>query len=399
MKITIVYRYFWPDTPPYAVMLREMTAWLAQAGHDVEVVTAQPSYKREAGIPKQPSRESVNGVTVRRLPLFRERGPGFMRLINSALFIALASWDIAFGRRRDLVWTATMPPVVQAAVLRRVSHLRGAMFLYQMQDIYPELGVVSRTMKDGLIARLLRRIDMITLRKSDAVVVLSDDMEKAIEERGAPPRRLRIINNFALTNDEERRLPSLVRRKPLKFVFAGNIGRFQNLETLVDAFGRISPDLAQLELAGEGRVKSTLIEFVKKQQISNVTFRDHMPVEQIGNYLSAADVGIVSLSPGIYRYAFPSKTLTYLSVGLPIMALAEDGSALQRMIEDNKLGVNVPWHTGLDGIAAGVRQIARAIEAGSLSGEVPRFLYHAAEARRKWLELIRELERAKDTER
>ena len=53
MKITIVYRYFWPVTPPYALMLREMTRWFVEAGHDVEIITAQPSYKPDAGIEKQ----------------------------------------------------------------------------------------------------------------------------------------------------------------------------------------------------------------------------------------------------------------------------------------------------------------------------------------------------------
>ena len=53
MRILIVYRYFWPDTPPYATMLRDISRWLAEAGHDVEILTAQPSYKPEVGIDHQ----------------------------------------------------------------------------------------------------------------------------------------------------------------------------------------------------------------------------------------------------------------------------------------------------------------------------------------------------------
>ena len=65
MKITIVYRYFWPDTPPYATMLRDMSEWFVDAGHDVEVITAQPGYKPKADIPAQPRQETINGVKIR----------------------------------------------------------------------------------------------------------------------------------------------------------------------------------------------------------------------------------------------------------------------------------------------------------------------------------------------
>lgn len=394
MKITIVYRYFWPDTPPYAVMLREMSRWLAESGHSVEIITAQPSYKPDARIPRQPWRETIDGVEVRRLPLLPERGPGITRLVNSGLFILLAFAAILSGRRRDLVWTATMPPVVQAAAMRLASRLRGAKFLYQMQDIYPELGLASQTIMPGPIANLMRMIDNATLNASDAVVVLSEDMALALAERKVEPRLLREINNFALASDVASGLPTRPVRggRPLRFVFAGNIGRFQNLEELVAAFSRISPGEATLEIVGEGRVKAQLIKQVNDQRITHVTFRDHMPVDEVFNHLRTFDVGVISLTPGIFRFAFPSKTLTYLAAGLPLLALIEDDSALARMLREHRVGISVGWDKGVDGLVDGVRQIADGLERGVLASEIPRHLFDAAEARRKWLALMSELD-------
>ena len=149
MRILIAYRYFHPDTPPYATMLREMSRWLVEAGHDVTIVTAQPSYKPEAGIPRQPWSETRGGVSIRRLPLLAEGGRGLRRRVNSFAFVLMAAVALAFARRPDLIWTASMPPVLQGALLRWIAALRGAKFLYHVQDIYPEIAVASGMMPDG----------------------------------------------------------------------------------------------------------------------------------------------------------------------------------------------------------------------------------------------------------
>ena len=51
-----VHRYYWPDTPPYASMLRTIAAEWTGAGHPVDVLTSQPSYKPEANIAQRPRR-------------------------------------------------------------------------------------------------------------------------------------------------------------------------------------------------------------------------------------------------------------------------------------------------------------------------------------------------------
>ena len=70
MKITIVYRYFWPDVAAYSFMVKPMSEWFAQAGHEVNIITAQPAYKPTANIGTRPWRETVNNVNIRRLLLF-----------------------------------------------------------------------------------------------------------------------------------------------------------------------------------------------------------------------------------------------------------------------------------------------------------------------------------------
>ena len=78
-----------------------------------------------------------------------------------------------------------MPPVFQAALVSFCGRVRGAGFVYHMMDIYPELGIVSGKIRRGLLTKVMEWLDTRTLNRSQAVVVLSADMQCAIESRGA----------------------------------------------------------------------------------------------------------------------------------------------------------------------------------------------------------------------
>ena len=71
MKILLIHRYFWPDTPPYAVILKKIARRLATDGHDVTVLSTQPAYKPELANEVQPSVEVIDGYRVVRISLIK----------------------------------------------------------------------------------------------------------------------------------------------------------------------------------------------------------------------------------------------------------------------------------------------------------------------------------------
>lgn len=398
MRILIAYRYFAPDTPPYASMLSEMTRWFSEAGHDVEMVTAQPSYKPSANIPKQAWREQHGNLQIRRLWLFPEKGMGLAKIINSALFILRAFFIILFGPKRDLIWTATMPPVLQAYMLSAAARIRGAQFLYHMQDIHPEIShVVDGEMRQGFLFKILRRLDIKSLRRAKCAVVLSPDMADILVERGVDAETPRVIRNFALGDEEA---DELLAQKtagpeengPLKFVFAGNVGLYQNLERLVAAFARLDPKQLELVIVGEGRAKPGLQKMVADRSIANVFFRDHMSEQQVFSFLCEQHVGLVSLSPGLYKYAFPSKIWTYMAADLPMLAMVEGNSDLAGFLSSNALGMHVSWDADEAALADIVSAVSAKVRAHELRPGQHKNLYHREAARKSWLELLEEID-------
>lgn len=337
MRITIVNRYFEPEP----VLVNDIALWLAEAGHEVEVICSQPSYNPESNLPRQPKREILRGVQVRRLGLLPEKNRGLARYVNSILFILLASLAVLFGRRADVVWSTSIPPVLQPFMLRVASAVRRSRFIYFVQDIYPEIAITMGMARPSWFTRLVSAVDQWTIARADTTVVLSSDMIDALRQRGDTSPQLVSINNFAIVDSAAEAMP--LPPGPCRFVFAGNIGRFQNLDRLVDLFADIDPSIAVLEFLGEGRMKQTLRDQVATGNIGSVRFHPQVTPAEAAAFIGQCHVGVISLTETLYRYAYPSKTFAYLGAGIPVLALIEAGSQLAREVAEREIGIAIDW--------------------------------------------------------
>lgn len=234
MRILLIHRYFWPDAPPYASMLRTIGARLVEDGHDVSVLSTQPSYNATTVSQRCPASEHVDGMRVRRVPLLPDPGRGrVMRAVNAVIFLARVFWHVV-RRSDDLVMFSTMPPVALGLVVRAALALSGraGRYVYHCQDIHPEAAHIADLVRLGPWYRWLRRIDTATCQRAAGVVVLSDDMRDTIVARGVDADRVHVLNNFSLI-DPGSAAPPPASRLPSRdtadfvVVFAGNLGRFQ----------------------------------------------------------------------------------------------------------------------------------------------------------------------------
>jgi colanic acid biosynthesis glycosyl transferase WcaI len=343
MRILAIYRHYWPDTPPYARILRSILEHLAAGGHETTVYAAQPSYN-DIRQPPQPWRENVGGVEIRRIRLLPERKQRRLaRAINALYFSLRAVLHAVVGRRYDLLIANTQPPVLMGCALRLICLLKGTPYIYHCQDLHPESALLAGDLKRGWLYRLLERCDSAACRRAQRVVVLSRDMADALAARGLPTRNVSIINNPPLEIDPAVRaaLPPPLDEPAdcARFLFAGNIGRFQGLERLVAAArlaaGRVP---FQLIFMGEGVARRELISLAGDLLGRRIIFLPHQSLETAIAAMRVCDFGVVSLSANVYRFAYPSKSIMYLSAGCPLLALVEPESELAKTIEHYGLG-------------------------------------------------------------
>jgi glycosyltransferase involved in cell wall biosynthesis len=243
---------------------------------------------------------------------------------------------------------STVPPVIIGAAARLAARFTGARFVYHCMDIHPEIGRISGEFRNPLVFSLLQRIDVGNCRAAARVVVLSKDMEMAIRKRsGVYDANIEVINNFNLPSFSDvltACVPESLDKGEGQFrlLFAGNIGRFQGLEAVIDAMLLLRTRLnIELVFLGEGRAVNDLKARSGKFLGSRIRFFPHQSVDVARQVIRTADLCLVTLARGIYQYAFPSKTMTYLGEGRPLLVSVESCSELAAFVRAENVGIAV----------------------------------------------------------
>jgi colanic acid biosynthesis glycosyl transferase WcaI len=393
VRITFVHRHFWPEPLTYALMLRHICSALAAHGHEVSMISV-----RTAGTQRPDDAASLPGVRVRRIAMQPERKDQWLRRVtNAAWYLLAASVTVALSRRPDVVVAATTPPVLPAWLMSTICRIRGAAFVYHYQDLHPESLALVGTIRQPWLLAVLGSLDRMATRRALRRVVLSDDMGRALQaRRGCRDLDYTVLNNFDPGEADpaaDAETPALLPGAGIRVLFAGNLGLFQGLEQVVDAFAALGEqnDIC-LILLGDGALRSRLIERAGACQGKTIFFLDRCSPAQAKRAMRAADLGLVSLSAGVIRYAYPSKVMTYLDAGLPLLAIVEPDSELARMIVEEDIGfVCAP------GATAQLTQLLREVRVKSRETRRARCQALAVErfsrerALRQWCDLFRGL--------
>lgn len=340
MKILLTHRYFWPDTPPYANILRTLATHFADEGHEVRVFASYPSYGK---IEKGAALFFDDRITIDRVRTFQETKSNIaVRLINTLVYCIALFFHI-LREKPDVVTAATFPPVIAGWMASLAANITGAKFVYHMQDIHPEVSHYSGgLMQKPPLQAAFRWFDNQTLRRASAIIVLSQDMKNTLERRDLP-RALptHIINNMLLSKFAEAAAPPPEYAKAAdkkRIIFAGNMGRFQRLDVIVPLIvaAMESDPRLELMLMGDGEMRASL----ERQwgQHAQVVFAPFLPFETAATVMADADIGLVSLATDIYNVSYPSKILSYLGLSLPVLTFIEPQSGIAQEVADNGIG-------------------------------------------------------------
>jgi colanic acid biosynthesis glycosyl transferase WcaI len=120
------------------------------------------------------------------------------------------------------------------------------------------------------------------------------------------------------------------------------------LEVLLDAAGALarvqrqeSPPVVVL-IAGDGAVRPALEARLREHPLPNLRFLPLLPEADYREMLAASNVCLITQAKGTGRFFLPSKLLTVLAAGRPVVALADETSELASAVHEGGFGVVVP---------------------------------------------------------
>lgn len=316
---------------------------LVRQGFDVEVVTGFPNYpggKVYAGYKiKLIQRECIDGVQVTRLPLYLNHGQSAIkRVFNYASFAASALvYGLFMAKRADVMY-AYHPPLTVGIAASLIRWVRGIPLVYDIQDMWPDTLRATGMLINPRALALVGRVCDWVYRRVDQLVVLSPGFKRVLVQRGVPESKIDVIYNWA----DESTLMSPEGAVPAAFpaadrfrvVFAGNIGKAQALDAVLDAAAILQArgSRASLVMLGGGVEVSRLKTRALEMKLGNVVFLPPVPMSEVGTVLAAADVLLVHLRKDpLFEITIPSKTQAYMAVGKPLlMAVNGDAADLVR---------------------------------------------------------------------
>lgn len=338
VRILFVSQLFDPEN---AIKGASFARSLQDMGHEVEVITTFPSYpggRVFTGYRQQWRQvEDMNGVRVVRVPTYVSHGQSAIKRMASYASFALSAGVYAmFSARKPDVIYAYYPPVLVGLLALMLGWLRRVPYVYDVQDLWPEALVATGNVRaDSRLTKAIEHFCRWVYSRAARVVVLSEGYRDALIRKGVPGSKIVRVYNWC---DENRMqvancMPSGWADVPGRFrvLYAGNLGAAQGLAHVVDAAGKLHQaghtDI-QVVFLGGGVERDALV--LRAKNLPNVTFLPAVKVDEVGNYLAAADALLVHLADDpVFDITIPQKTQAYLLAGKPIlMAVRGEAASL-----------------------------------------------------------------------
>ena len=249
----------------------------------------------------------------------------------------------------DVVVSSNAPLDAQR-ILQRAATMHGAKFVFWLQDIYSE--AIGRVVPQRfpvlghLIAAWYRHLEFRMLRDSDHVVPITADFVPIIRSNGVAAGKITVVENWAPLEE----LPVYPRDNDwarenmsgdgLRIVYSGTLGYKHNPGLLLDLAKGVPG--AQVHVYSEGAVAEKLAAEAASQGLTNLSLHPWVPFDNLPKMLSGADLFVVVIEPDAGVYSVPSKVLSYLAIGRPIIGSMPLDNTAARLINDNRAGFVLP---------------------------------------------------------
>jgi colanic acid biosynthesis glycosyl transferase WcaI len=382
LKILILGINYAPEKVGIAVYSAGMAEALAERGHQVQVIAAQPYYpawKIMEGFNAFTYRRGAEGgVDVTRVPHYIPSKPsGAKRLLHHASFAAAALFPMlgrAIAWRPDIVLTVA-PSLVAAPLASLAAALCGARSWLHIQDFEVEAAFATGLLKDGgKGARLARWFESKVLGGFDVVSTISPQMCRKLAEKGIEDHRIVEFRNWAdVDTIQPMTSPSPYRAEwgittPHVALYSGNIANKQGIEIVVAAAGMLAhrQDLTFV-VCGEGPNRANLEQ--QAAGLSNIQFHDLQPKERLNDLMGLATIHLLPQLAGAADLVLPSKLTNMLASGRPVVATAAPGTGLAQEVDGCGL-VTPPGDAAA--FAQGIERLAEDAAAHAEMGQAAR---------------------------
>ena len=252
----------------------------------------------------------------------------------------------------DLVLYAT-PPITLVAPIRYIKKRDGARTYLMLKDIFPQnavdLGMMTTTSLKGLLYKVFRKKEKDLYAVSDKIGCMSQANVDYVQKHNPeiPKEKVEICPNAIEIIDKRITLEKKIEMRqkyglPLDkkiFVYGGNLGKPQGIPFLIECLrAEKENDKVFFLIVGDGTEYGLLENFVNIERPQNMRLMQRLPKEDYDDLVAACDVGMIFLDHRFTIPNFPSRLLSYMQAGLPVLACTDPNTDIGKVITEGGFG-------------------------------------------------------------
>lgn len=361
MKINVFSYVFWPEY----FLINELTEELARRGHDIAIQTSLPNYQsgnlaENFSFFKGPYTQLFHGSKVFRYPVVPRKKSFVFLAFNYASNIIMGFFNLFRLPKADVYFFFATSPLLFILPVVLLKKMTKKPLVIWYQDLWPDsffavTGIDSR----GFLLRILNPFIRFIYKNTDLMLLQSPAFSENLNRydyRG----RTEIVYNWAPEFQPLAEKVEWVNGLPAdKFIitFAGNIGKVQALDHLIEAAITVQVEMPQVHFAlvGEGSYLPDLKKKADQLCLKNIGFYGRKPINDMPALFQRSDALLVSLKDDpTFNTVVPSKIQAYMTSGKPIIAFLNGVGA--EVVSAAKCGVVVSADDSLK-LVEGIKEL------------------------------------------
>lgn len=357
-EVLLLSLVFPPDSVSTAQIMSELAVDLEKHGHRVTVISTIPHYnpnpENEREQPLRPKwgkilyQSEYHGMTVYHTFMPVKGQNIFWRFLAWSFFhiISFIAGLTIIPRPRVII--APSPPLTIGLCAWLLGMLRRAPYIYNVQEIYPDIAIRLGAVRNRRIIDILYRVEKFVYAKASAVTVIASRMREQLLEKGVPNDKVHVIPNFVDVSDlvplqkdnDFSRKHNIYHRFVVSY--AGNMGPAQGLEHFIDAAKILREETGICFLMmGDGITRESLRQRIRRHNLENVVFLPYQPYSLMGQAYAASDLCLVPQAIETGFEAVPSKVYRIMACARPVLAVTDQNSDLARLVSEASCGAFV----------------------------------------------------------